>query len=46
MNLNLQVNNEIFGGGDAVVKYVLEGHDRWGERGPASSWERFCVQVH
>lgn len=29
MNLNLQVNNELFGGGDAVVKYVLEGHDRW-----------------
>merc|ERR1719199_1434046 len=22
------VNNELFGGGDAVVKYVLEGHDR------------------
>ncbi|GBF89236.1 coatomer subunit alpha [Raphidocelis subcapitata] len=28
MNLNLQVQNELFGGGDAVVKYVLEGHDR------------------
>jgi coatomer protein complex subunit alpha (xenin) len=22
------VNNDLFGGGDAVVKYVLEGHDR------------------
>jgi WD40 repeat protein len=28
MNLQMQVNNELFGGGDAVVKYVLEGHDR------------------
>ena len=24
----LQMNTDIFGGGDAVVKYVLEGHDR------------------
>lgn len=24
----LQMNNDLFGGGDAVVKYVLEGHDR------------------
>ena len=24
----LQMNNDMFGGGDAVVKYVLEGHDR------------------
>ena len=23
-----QMNNDLFGGGDAVVKYVLEGHDR------------------
>ncbi|GAX83376.1 hypothetical protein CEUSTIGMA_g10801.t1 [Chlamydomonas eustigma] len=23
-----QMNNDMFGGGDAVVKYVLEGHDR------------------
>lgn len=23
-----QMNSELFGGGDAVVKYVLEGHDR------------------
>ena len=22
------MNNDLFGGGDAVVKYVLEGHDR------------------
>ena len=28
MNLQLQVNAELFGSGDAVVKYVLEGHDR------------------
>jgi WD40 repeat protein len=28
MNLQMQVNSELFGGGDAVVKYVLEGHDR------------------
>lgn len=27
-NLQMQVNAELFGGGDAVVKYVLEGHDR------------------
>ena len=24
----LQMNTDLFGGGDAVVKYVLEGHDR------------------
>ena len=24
----LQINSELFGGGDAVVKYVLEGHER------------------
>lgn len=24
----LQINTDLFGGGDAVVKYVLEGHDR------------------
>jgi WD40 repeat protein len=24
----LQMNSDLFGGGDAVVKYVLEGHDR------------------
>ena len=24
----MQMNNDMFGGGDAVVKYVLEGHDR------------------
>ena len=24
----LQMNADLFGGGDAVVKYVLEGHDR------------------
>ena len=23
-----QMNADLFGGGDAVVKYVLEGHDR------------------
>ena len=23
-----QMNSDLFGGGDAVVKYVLEGHDR------------------
>ena len=23
-----QMNTDLFGGGDAVVKYVLEGHDR------------------
>ena len=23
-----QMNNDLFGGGDAVVKYVLDGHDR------------------
>jgi WD40 repeat protein len=23
-----QMNNDLFGGGDAIVKYVLEGHDR------------------
>ena len=28
MRLPQAVNNELFGGGDAVVKYVLEGHDR------------------
>jgi WD40 repeat protein len=28
MNLQMQVNAELFGGGDGVVKYVLEGHDR------------------
>ena len=28
-NLSLyQMNSDMFGGGDAVVKYVLEGHDR------------------
>lgn len=27
-NLQLQVNNDLFGNSDAVVKYVLEGHDR------------------
>lgn len=26
--LKLQMNSDLFGGGDAVVKYVLEGHDR------------------
>ena len=29
----MQMNTDLFGGGDAVVKYVLEGHDRgvnWG----------------
>ena len=26
--LELQMNSDLFGGGDAVVKYVLEGHDR------------------
>lgn len=24
----VQMNTDLFGGGDAVVKYVLEGHDR------------------
>ena len=24
----MQMNTDLFGGGDAVVKYVLEGHDR------------------
>ena len=24
----LQMNSDLFGGGDCVVKYVLEGHDR------------------
>ena len=24
----MQMNADLFGGGDAVVKYVLEGHDR------------------
>jgi coatomer protein complex subunit alpha (xenin) len=28
MNLQMQVNAELFGSGDGVVKYVLEGHDR------------------
>eukprot|EP00878_Enallax_costatus_P029552 GHUV01032059.1.p3 GENE.GHUV01032059.1~~GHUV01032059.1.p3 ORF type:complete len:101 (-),score=24.93 GHUV01032059.1:979-1281(-) len=28
MNLQMQVNAELFGAGDGVVKYVLEGHDR------------------
>jgi WD40 repeat protein len=28
MNLQMQVNAELFGTGDGVVKYVLEGHDR------------------
>jgi len=28
MNLQMQVNAELFGGGDGIVKYVLEGHDR------------------
>ena len=28
MRLPQQMNNDLFGGGDAVVKYVLEGHDR------------------
>ena len=23
-----QMNNDLFGGGDAIVKYVLDGHDR------------------
>lgn len=23
-----QVNSDLFGGGDAITKYVLEGHDR------------------
>lgn len=23
-----RINNDLFGGNDAVVKYVLEGHDR------------------
>ena len=22
------MNNDLFGGGDAIVKYVLDGHDR------------------
>ena len=26
--LPVQMNTDLFGGGDAVVKYVLEGHDR------------------
>lgn len=25
---NVQINADMFGSGDAVVKYVLEGHDR------------------
>ena len=28
MRIPQQMNNDLFGGGDAVVKYVLEGHDR------------------
>lgn len=28
MRLGQQMNSDLFGGGDAVVKYVLEGHDR------------------
>jgi coatomer protein complex subunit alpha (xenin) len=28
MNVVSKVNNELFGGNDAVVKYVLEGHER------------------
>ena len=32
-----QMNSELFGGGDAVVKYVLEGHDRWVGGGEALS---------
>ena len=28
MQLAAQMNSDLFGGGDAVVKYVLEGHDR------------------
>ncbi len=28
MPMTLQMNADLFGGGDAVVKYVLEGHDR------------------
>ncbi len=28
MNLQMQVNAELFGGSECVVKYVLEGHDR------------------
>ncbi len=27
-NHHVQMNADLFGGGDAVVKYVLEGHDR------------------
>jgi len=27
-NMVSRVNNDLFGGGDVVVKYVLEGHDR------------------
>lgn len=26
--VHMQMNTDLFGGGDAVVKYVLEGHDR------------------
>ena len=28
MQYHMQMNADLFGGGDAVVKYVLEGHDR------------------
>jgi len=28
MHVLQQMNNDLFGGGDAIVKYVLEGHDR------------------
>jgi hypothetical protein len=28
VSVTLQMNSDLFGGGDAVVKYVLEGHDR------------------
>ncbi len=28
LSRRLQMNSDLFGGGDAVVKYVLEGHER------------------